>query len=166
MGIGALYKFKHPLYLRIGKRQEPIIYQEAYPFQFGKGVVLRSGDDLTIFSTGPIIDEVLKAADFLRKEKNLKITVVNIHTVKPLDINLILKHSLGKKIVFSVEEHYQSGGLGSAIAEVLIQQKKFPRLKIIGVPNEFVKELGSQSYLRKRLGLTDERIAKTILSAL
>lgn len=85
-------------------------------------------------------------------------------TTKPLDTKLILKHSLAKKIVFSVAEHGEAGGLGSAIAELLSQQKNPPRLKIISTGREFIKELGSQSYLRKRLGLTAEGLSKTIAS--
>lgn len=162
LGIEALAKYKHPLYIRIGKRREPIIYEKPYPFRFGKGVVLREESDTTVFATGPLIDEVLKTADLLQRAKNIKITVVNIHTIKPIDEKLILKHSLGKKIVFSVEEHYENGGLGGAIAEILVKYKNAPRLHTIGVANEFVKELGSQSYLRKRLGLNAKGLAKKI----
>lgn len=166
LGIKALEKYKYPLYIRIGKRREPIIYKKRYEFTFGRGKILRRGSDITIFSTGPLIDEVIKAVDTLEKTTKLKITLVNLHTLKPLDKQLILKCSLGKKIVFSIEEHYKNGGLGSAIAEILIKQANSPRLKIIGVPNSFIKELGSQSYLRKRLGLNAEGIKKTIVSTL
>ncbi len=166
LGIQALKNFNHPVYFRIGKRQEPIIYKKPYSFKLGKGVILRKGDDAVIFSTGPIIDEVLKAVDSINKKSKFKVTIINIHTLKPIDTKFILKHSLGKKVVITVEEHSVIGGLGSTIAEVLSQHNNIPLLKFIGTGHEFIKEIGSQSYLRGKLGLSAKGLYKTIISTL
>lgn len=162
LGIKALHSYRHPLYVRIGKRQEPMIYSKPYRFHFGKGVVLRRGKDACIFATGPIIDEVIKAVDSIRQEEGIHITVVNIHTLKPLDQELVMEVSSKKKVVFSVEEHSRIGGLGSTIAELFSGKMNPPRLVRIGTPDTFIKELGSQDYLRKKLGLSTHGIISSI----
>ncbi|OGK24596.1 hypothetical protein A3D76_00525, partial [Candidatus Roizmanbacteria bacterium RIFCSPHIGHO2_02_FULL_37_9b] len=84
LGVKKLYKYRHPLYLRIGKRREPLIYSKPYKFEFGKAVILRTGNDTAIFSSGPLTDELLKADLILRNEFNIKATIINLHTLKPV----------------------------------------------------------------------------------
>src|SRR3989344_1761168 len=131
LGVKELYKQKKPVYFRIGKKEEPIIYDKPYDLQIGKGNVLTEGSDIAIISTGTIMSEVLKAAELLQK-KDIKATVINIHTIKPIDKDLIIQEAKFKKHVFVVEEHGTIGGLGSAILEATSEEEDFPRTTLIG----------------------------------
>ncbi len=157
LGVKALYKQKKPAYIRIGKKEEPKIYDRPYNFKIGKGNILREGQDAVIFSTGTIMEEVLKAADLLRNG-NIKVSVVNIHTIKPLDKNLIIQESKFKKHAFVVEEHGKIGGLGSAILENVSDVEGLPLFTIIGTEDKFIKDIGSQQYLRNVNGLSTSKI--------
>lgn len=162
LGIKSSSNFHHPLYVRIGLREEVKIHQNPYDFKFGKGKVIQVGKDLVFFVTGTLMEEVIKATKIIKEEKGLTSTIVDIHTIKPLDEELILKESEGKKIVFSVEEHGKIGGLGSAISEILSERNKSVRVVRIGTNSEFLKVIGSRSYLRKRLGFDANGLAKKI----
>lgn len=163
LGIKAFATYKHPLYIRIGARQEPTVYSQSYEFEIGKGVVLQRGNDLVIYTSGTIIPEVKKAAELLDKN-GLKATIVNIHTIKPLDEGLISKKAKDKKLAVVVEEHGIIGGLGSAVCEVL--SSKNPEVKIIriGVEDKVIKKVGTRDYLRKNLKLDFMGIQRKILS--
>lgn len=157
LGIDALRNFPHPLYVRIGKKKENTVYDKPYHFRFGKGVTLMEGDNLAIFTTGTITYEVLEAVKRL-KNKNIKAALVNLHTLKPLDEKLILEVSQNKKLAVTVEEHYSIGGLAEAVAGILARTKKHPPLLSIAVPNRFLPFIGTQEYLRDRLGLSAKKI--------
>ncbi|MBI4226623.1 transketolase [Candidatus Roizmanbacteria bacterium] len=163
LGIRYLRNFHQPVYIRIAGRKEPIVNSKPYHFKFGKGVVLQEGKDITIFSTGVIMDEVLKAAKLLKQIKNIKPTVVNIHTVKPLDEELIINRSKKSKVVFVIEEHGIIGGLGSAICELLSSQKLNVKILRIGVEDKHIKIVGTREYLRKILSLDADGIYRKIL---
>lgn len=164
LGLDFLENYHHPVYFRIGKKIEPVIYERPYNFRYTSGMVLQEGKDIVIFSTGPITKEVLKATDYLQSVFQISTTLVNIHTLKPIDEKLIVKVSRGKKAVFTVEEHSIIGGLGSAVSEVISAYKQFPQLKRIGTNDQFIRHIGSQDYLRKKIGLSSDGIVKTILS--
>lgn len=151
LGIKSSSNFHHPLYVRIGLREEAKIHQHPYDFKFGKGKVIQVGKDLVFFVTGTLMEEVIKATKIIKEENGLTSTVIDIHTIKPLDEELILKESEGKKIVFSVEEHGKIGGLGSAISEILSANKKLVRLVMIGTEDLLIQTIGTRSYLRKNL---------------
>ena len=165
LGVKELYKQRKPAYIRIGKKEEPKIYDRAYDLKIGKGNLLLEGSDITLFSTGTIMSEVLNAAEILRGKK-IKATIVNIHTIKPLDKNLVIQESRFKKHVFVVEEHGKIGGLGSAIAEAVCDEEDFPQLTLIGTEDRFIKNIGSQDYLRRVTGLSSDKIASTIIKKL
>ncbi len=165
LGVKELYKLKKPAYIRIGKKEEPKIYDRPYDLKIGKGNLLLEGSDITLFSTGTIITEVIKAAEIIRGKK-IKATIVNIHTIKPLDKNLVIQESRFKKHVFVVEEHGMIGGLGSAIAEAVCDEEDFPQLTLIGTEDKFIKDIGSQDYLRRVTGLSSDKIASTIIKKL
>ena len=165
LGVKELYKQRKPAYIRIGKKEEPKIYDRAYDLKIGKGNLLLEGSDITLFSTGTIMSEVLNAAEILRGKK-IKATIVNIHTIKPLDKNLVIQESRFKKHVFVVEEHGKIGGLGSAIAEAVCDEEDFPQLTLIGTEDRFIKDIGSQDYLRRVTGLSSDKIASTIIKKL
>jgi len=162
LGVRASKNFHHPLYIRIGLRKEAKIHQQPYDFKFGKGVVIQKGKDLVFFVTGTLMEEVIKATKIIKEEKGLTSTIIDIHTIKPLDIDLILKEVEGKEMVFTVEEHGIIGGLGAAISEILSESKKPVRVIRIGTIDKFVKVIGTRSYLRKQLGLDTEGIVKKV----
>lgn len=165
LGIRFLKNFHHPVYFRIGKGKEPVVYKKSYDFDFRKGVVLRKGSDITIFSTGPIITEALKASMHLCQRNKINTTLINIHTIKPLDKDLIIKASKGKKLIVAVEEHGITGGLGSAVLEVLNDAGIKNMVLRIGVKNNLIKYIGTQTYLRKKLRLNSDGIYKQIWAA-
>lgn len=162
LAIDAIYSLSKPCYLRIGKKEEPKVYRKSYLFELGKGVVLSKGNDITIFSTGTILKNVLDAGEILKEKYHISSSIVNIHTIKPLDTKLVVQESKGKRNIFTVEEHSQIGGLGSAIAEIVSGYDTMPSLTRIGTPDRFIKDIGSQKYLRDRLSLSPMGIAETI----
>lgn len=154
----ALYHHQGPAYLRIGTGRNPEVYQEDYEFTLGKGVLLRPGNDITLISTGTILDEVLKAADSLEQE-GVSTRVVNIHTLFPLDHQIILDAAAETKRLLVIEEHSILGGLGGAIAEILMEQHDEPlKFKRMGLPGTFAHGYGSVADLRQKNGLTDQHI--------
>ena len=112
------YKIVGPVYIRMGMSNEQEIYTEDYNFEIGKNIVIRKGEDITMFVTGSIISEALDAAQML-EEKNIKTKIINVHTLKPIDTENIINEIEGKKKVFSLEEHSVIGGLGSSIADII-----------------------------------------------
>ena len=149
------------VYIRLtGGSNAPIIYNEDYDFEIGKGVELKEGDDVSIFSSGAIISECLLAANELEK-KNISCRVVNMHTIKPLDEEILYK-SLNSKLIVSVEEHNIIGGLGSAISEKLSRKEKKPKHLILGV-NDYYEKGGSYNYLLDLYGLKSKKIVETII---
>lgn len=165
LGIKFSANFHHPLYVRIGLREEAKIHQHPYDFKFGKGVIVQKGKDLVFFVTGTLMEEAIKAAKIIKEKKGWTSTIIDIHTIKPLDERLILKESLGKKIAISVEEHGKIGGLGSAISEVVSGSKKPIQVIKIGTDDKFIKTIGKRSFLRKNLKLDSHGIVKKILES-
>lgn len=149
-----------PVYLRFGRLAVPVINdREDYEFQLGRGVVLREGSDLTIVATGLCVSEALEAANKL-KEDGVDAKVINIHTIKPLDEELIIAAAKETKKVVTVEEHSVIGGLGSAVCDVLSAKAPTKVLKI-GIQDTF-GESGPAVELVKKYGLDAEGIYKQI----
>ena len=155
-----------PCYLRLGKAGEPTVHQGTIEFTLGKAIRLRDGDDLTLISTGGMLQTAVKVADRLAAA-NLNVRVVSMHTLKPLDNDEVLAAARNTGAIFTLEEHSIIGGLGSAVAEVLaeadIPRKPFKRL---GMPSIFSPHIGMQNYLLAQHGLDEEGVAKTILDTL
>ena len=147
-GLKSYFETTSPLYVRIGKKEEPIINSYSYKFKQDKVVELRPGSDVVMFSTGTITEEVLKAADKLASH-GISTQIININSVKPLDRDSIIKSIKNKKLAVSVEEHYIIGGIGSAIAEIIAEENLPTPLIRLGVKDEFMSQSGSQEYLRK-----------------
>ncbi|MGB9813413.1 MAG: transketolase family protein [Thermovenabulum sp.] len=152
--VFAAAMHKGPVYIRLGRHPVDVIFDESYEFQLGKGVILKEGEDVAIIATGIMVGEALKAYEELKKE-NINAMVVNIHTIKPIDRDVILK-AANCKAVITVEEHTIYGGLGSAVAEVLSEEKPV-LLKRIGIEDTF-GESGKPEELLKMYGLTVDRI--------
>lgn len=126
---------KGPVYLRYGRSGVPVITKESDPFEIGKAVTMRDGGDVSIFACGQMVYEALLAADILAKD-GIGARVINLHTPKPIDRACILKAARETGAIVTAEEHTTTGGFGSAIAEVVIQEHPVP-LKMIGVQNRF-----------------------------
>jgi len=159
--IFAAAEYYGPVYIRLGRLATPTIHDENYEFQLGKGEVLRKGADVAIIATGLMVAKALDAADKLKAE-GINATVVNIHTIKPLDNELIVKvaKEIGK--VVTVEEHSVIGGLGSAVCDVLSQE--FPTLvKLIGI-NDVFGQSAAANELLVHYNLTTENILKMVKS--
>ena len=158
--VFAAYKHEGPVYMRFGRAAVPVINDRPdYKFEIGKGVLLREGKDVTIVATGLCVPEALGAAEILQG-KGIDAEVINIHTIKPLDEELILSSAKKTGRVVTAEEHWVSGGLGSAVAEVL--SEKLPtRLTRIGIYDVF-GESGPAGELIKKYGLDAESIAAKV----
>ena len=151
-----------PVYIRLGKSRESKIYSEFVRFDIGEGIVLKEGKDITIFVTGNMLCNTKLAADKLA-EKNIDVRLVSMPTIKPLDRNIILKAAEETKAIFTVEEHSLVGGLGSAIAEVLVESDNKILFRKITLPDSFCKDVGSQEYLQEKNGLSVTKIIDYIL---
>ncbi len=152
-----------PFYLRFGRLATPRIYDENYKFQLGKGVQLREGTDVTIIATGLMVNEALIAADMLQEE-GISAAVVNIHTIKPIDRDIIIKAAETTGCIVTSEEHSVIGGLGSAVSEVVTETVPVPVVKH-GVYDEFGQS-GPAVELLKVYGLDAENIAKKAKEAI
>ena len=146
-----------PAYIRLNREATPSIYQEGYQFAFGKAVQLAEGQDLTMIATGTMVHKVLQAHGSLRK-KGIDARVLNVHTIKPIDEGAIIEAAQKTGAIVTVEEHSIFGGLGSAVAEVVVKECPVP-LTCIGVADRY-GESGSYEDLLNRHGLTAPRIAE------
>ena len=158
--VEAAYHHDGPVYMRFGRLAVPIINDNPdYKFEIGKGVVLREGSDVSLIATGLEVGETLAAADELAKE-GINAEVINIHTIKPLDEELVIATAKKTGKVVTIEEHWVNGGLGSAVAEVL--SEKCPTLmKRIGVYDTF-GESGPAKELLHKYELDCEGIVKQV----
>ena len=158
--VMAAAEYVGPVYMRFGRLAVPVINdEETYKFEIGKGVVLREGKDVTIVATGLCVAEALVAADLLAA-KGIDAKVINIHTIKPLDEELIVAAAKETGKVVTVEEHSVIGGLGSAVCDCLCANAPTPVLKI-GV-NDVFGESGPAVQLIKKYGLDGESIAAKV----
>ncbi|MGV8146119.1 MAG: transketolase family protein [Alkaliphilus sp.] len=157
--IHAIAKLDGPVYVRLGRLAVPVINDsETYSFKLGKGVTLKEGKDVTIIATGMMVSEALKASDSL-KEQGINVGVVNIHTIKPIDKELIIKKAKETSAIITAEEHNIIGGLGSAVAEVL--SENYPVLmKRIGINDSF-GESGKPKDLVEKYKLTASQIVES-----
>lgn len=150
-----------PVYIRLsGGLDCPVVYQEDYDFKAGKMVTLREGGDAAILATGLMVAEALKAAEIL-EEKGISCSVINVHTIKPLDKECLDRIFAKHKLIVTVEEHNVLGGMGSAIAEYKAVCADTPRQVFIGFQDSFAKA-GTQRYIWDQVGLTDVLIAERI----
>ncbi|MBQ7035962.1 MAG: transketolase family protein [Clostridia bacterium] len=153
-----------PFYLRFGRLSVPQIFDPAdYKFELGKGIVLSEGTDVTIIATGLMVQEAIEAGKILA-EKGVSAEVINIHTIKPIDAELITKSAKKTGAVVTAEEHNIIGGLGSAVAEVLSENAPTP-LTRVGIMDKFGKS-GKPAPLLKMYGLTAENIAEKALETI
>lgn len=162
--VKALIDYKGPGYLRLGRSPVDVINDRPdYTFDLFKGSVCRSGSDIVIFCAGLMVQESLKAAKVL-EENGISAEVVNLHTIKPLDRELVLQSARDKQLVVTAEEHNVIGGLGSAVAELLAAEQP-ARVVRLGMQDEFASS-GKADDLMRHFRLDGEGIAASILEAL
>lgn len=155
--VKEISKIEGPVYLRLSRYATPIIYKESHKFEIGKAIQIGDGTDGTIFATGVTVAEALKAKQSL-KEKGIDVRVVDIHTIKPLDKDIVIKCAKETKKLISIEDHNIIGGLGSAISEVLVDE--YPaRLIKLGIKDKFGKS-GKAEELMRYFEITCDDIVK------
>jgi len=159
--VFAAAEYPHPMYIRLtGAVGFPVVYEDDYDFQIGKAVEIKSGTDVSIVATGSMVYESLEAAKILQEE-GISVSVLNMHTIKPLDTKALdILISKGKTI-FTIEEHSITGGLGSAVAEYVSSIPNSPVVNRIGLPDEFVIT-AEYRYILEKYGLVGSQIANTI----
>jgi transketolase len=158
----AVVAHEGPCYLRLGRAGEPIVHTSPVEFRIGKAIQVRSGDALTLISTGALLQTAVTVADRL-ESAGVSTRVLSMHTLKPLDVGAVLKAARETHAVITLEEHSIIGGLGGAVAECLAEEDhlKVP-FRRLGIPPAFCGQFGSQDYLRSRSGLSPEGIMASL----
>lgn len=155
--VKEISKINGPVYLRLSRLATPEIYEEKQKFEIGKAIQIGNGTDATIFATGVTVSEAIKAQEIL-KEKGIDVRVVDIHTIKPIDKEMIIKCAKETKKLISIEDHNIIGGLGSAISEVLTEE--YPaKLIRLGIKDTFGKS-GKATELMKYFGITADELVR------
>jgi transketolase len=157
--IASVEQVKGPAYIRYGREPVPDFTSENLPFEVGKGQTLKEGNDITIIATGHLVWEALQAAYDLEKQ-NINSRVINIHTIKPIDAELIIKAAKETGAIVTAEEHQIYGGLGSAVAEVVVKNAPVPMF-MIGMDDKF-GESGNPDELLQKYKMKAEHIVSAV----
>ncbi|MDR1483612.1 MAG: hypothetical protein LBT09_02190 [Planctomycetaceae bacterium] len=161
----AAIELDNSVYIRLtGGARNPIVYTNDYEFEVGKAIKLRDGDDVTIFACGTMVHTALETAKLL-ETSGIYPTVINMHTIKPIDKNTIKTSCQNSRLIVTIEEHNIIGGLGSAVAEYKSTLQNTPPQLFIGIPDTFCKP-GDYNHLLNHFNLTPESIAQKIKDAL
>ncbi len=159
----AMVNQKGPMYMRTSRAPLPILTKESDLFEIGKANVLRDGRDVTIIACGVMVSEAMNAANILALE-NIQARVINMHTIKPIDVQAITKAAQETGAIVTAEEHQMAGGLGGAVAEVVAQNISVP-MELIGVRDSF-GESGKPEQLLEAYGLKDKNIVEAVRKVL
>jgi transketolase len=157
--VHAMINMYGPCYLKIGSPKMPVLYPDDVNFEIGKGIVMQEGKDVALIATGTVLSKAVEAAKILQS-KGVSVRLIDMHTIKPLDRELVL--SAAKEIgkIVTVEEHFIAGGLGSSIAELCSQE--YPaRIKMIGIADKYASNGPYEDLLRQH-GMQPEQIAETV----
>ena len=158
--VKEISKIKGPVYLRLCRLETPVIYEWTQEFEIGKAIQIGSGTDATIFATGVTVQEAIKAQKELEK-KNINVRVIDMHTIKPIDKEIVIKSAKETKKLISVEDHNIIGGLGTAISEVLTEE--YPsKLIRLGIKDTFGKS-GTAEKLMNYFKIDSEEIIKNVI---
>lgn len=153
--VEAAVAMEGPVYVRLGRAAVPIVYDEDMEFEIGKGLTVKDGSDVTIIATGIMVNEAIQAAEKLEAE-GISARIIDIHTIKPIDEEIIIKAAKETKGIVTAEEHSVIGGLGSAVAEVTAKNAP-AKIKMIGIQDRFGQS-GKPDQLMKEYGLTADDI--------
>ena len=157
--VHAITDHSGPVYMKLGGPKMPVLFDEDYVFELGKGVTMKEGNDVTLVGTGTVLSKAYEAAAILERQ-GISVRLINIHTIKPLDKELLIQAARETGAIVTVEEHYIAGGLGSAIAETLAEVCP-ARMKMIGVDDQFASN-GPYEELLALYGLQPDQIAETV----
>ena len=163
MAVKAAFEHNGPVYMRFGRLAVPVVFGEDYNFEIGKGVELKEGTDVTIVATGLMVNEALQAYDMLKND-GISARIINIHTIKPLDKEIIIKAAKETGAIVTAEEHSVIGGLGSAVSELLSEECPVPVIKL-GVYDEFGHS-GPAAKLLDKFGLRAVNIVEKAKEAI
>lgn len=162
----AIASYSGPCYLRLGRSGEPKVHRGQIDFQLGRAVQLTDGDDITLISTGGLLETSVRVAELLG-QAGARARVLSMHTVKPLDHETVLSAARETRAIFTLEEHSIVGGLGAAVAEVLAESgESVPIFRRFGLPSTFARTAGTQEYLRAQYGLSAESLVSDIRTSL
>ncbi|HEX5126611.1 MAG TPA: transketolase C-terminal domain-containing protein [Rhodocyclaceae bacterium] len=161
----AALKQNGPVYIRIGKKGEAVIFKDVPDLVIGKATTVRSGNDVALLCAGTLMAEALGTADRMNAN-GISTEVVSMHSVKPLDTGYLDAAATRFKLIATIEEHGLIGGLGSAVAEWRARTHAPIRQIAFGTPDEFMHEVGSQEYARRKYGLTADDMAAVVIDAL
>ena len=157
--VEEISKIQGPVYVRLCRLATPVIYDENQKFEIGKAIQIGEGTDATIFATGVVVSEAIKAKEELEKQ-GINIRVVDVHTIKPIDKEMIIKCAKETKKLISIEDHSIINGLGTAIADVLTEEYPCKLIKL-GVKDEFGRS-GKATELLEHYGLTAKHIVEAV----
>lgn len=161
--VKAAIEYDGPVYLRLGRLGLPVIYDENdFKFELGKGVTLADGSDVSIIATGLMVHKALEAKDMLAAE-GINARIIDIHTIKPIDKDIIIKAARETGAIVTAEEHNIYGGLGSAVAEVVVENCPVP-IKMVGIQDKFGRS-GKPDQLFEMYGLTAANIVEKVKEA-
>lgn len=164
LAVKAAIEYEGPVYLRLGRLSVPVIYDEnTYKFELGKGVTVRDGNDAAIIATGFMVHAAIEAAGILKNE-GINARVIDIHTIKPIDKELIIKAAKETGAIVTAEEHTIMGGFGGAVTEVVSENYPVP-VKLVGVRDKFGKS-GKPDKLVEMYGLTATNIVEKVKEAI
>ena len=152
-----------PCYMKIGNFKMPVLYPEDVNFILGKGIVIKDGHDVTLIGTGTVLSKAVTAAGLL-EESGISVRLIDIHTIKPLDRELILSAARETGRIVTVEEHFTAGGLGSAVAELCSQEHPV-KMKMIGIGDHYASN-GPYEELLRKYGLQPDQIRETVIKFL
>ena len=155
--IKQAVSYDHPLYIRYGKKPMLDIHSGKTQFQIGKAIIVEEGEDVALIATGETVQRAFLASQIL-KGNNINSTIVSMHTIKPFDSETFLKIAKKSKVIVSIEEHSEFGGLGEQCASLLAQNQINTNFKIIGIPDEYMVN-GSQSDVLDHYNMSPEKIA-------
>ncbi|MEG1304010.1 MAG: transketolase C-terminal domain-containing protein, partial [Oscillospiraceae bacterium] len=164
--IRAAYEIDGPVYIRINRGFDQVVYNtENYGFEFGKGVLMNDGDDITVIANGSCVFQAIQAARILESDYKINVRVINLHTIKPIDKEIILKAVEETRRIITVEDHTVIGGLGTAVGEVVLESGKACAFKKLGI-NDHFSELGFHEDLLSINGIDAENIVKTVVDVM
>lgn len=166
LALRAALAHDGPVYIRLGKKNEPLAHQSEPEFSLGKGIILKQGRDACLLAVGTVLPVALAAAERLAGQ-GLDVGVVSLHTVKPLDGPLLERLCSEVPVLGVVEEHHPAGGAWSAVAEWMMENgTSGVRLLRFGTPDAFFTEAGGQDWARERMGITAENIAAQVAGSI
>jgi transketolase len=157
--LRAIIDYPGPVYFRLTRPNTPIVFGEDYQFEIGRVITVREGSDVTVFSTGTHTARALEAAEMLATE-GIEVHLVHVPTIKPLDVDAVVAAARSTGLVMTTEEHTIVGGLGSAIAEALVEHAPMPMLRH-GLSDVF-GESGPDGELLDKYGITPPKVAEAI----